>query len=59
MLDEFERYVQGESLYLRKTVTTMKHMLRAWAYLYDGQASQKRLIESGDWIGYKSGEMLV
>ena len=60
VLDEFERYVhRGKSLYLRKTVTTMKHMLRAWAYLYNGQASQKRLIESGDWIGYKSGEMLV
>ncbi len=60
VLDEFERYVpRSKSLYLRKTVTTTKHELRAWAYIYAGRVSRKRLIEAGDWIRYKNGEPLA
>jgi gamma-glutamylcyclotransferase (GGCT)/AIG2-like uncharacterized protein YtfP len=59
LLDEFERYVpKGDSTYLRRVVTTALGRQRAWAYFSKGPLRRKPLIETGDWLEYKSGARL-
>ena len=66
ILDEYERFDDNDSsnsLYIRRCIQLVHPKQQAWVYVYNGDTSKKKRVESGSWrqhlIGGADGEALI